>query len=91
MARKGSQKGYVSAGINSTVAKKHRGKPTETEKFMNKFRAYIAGQDPWITIDNPNKNETNKPRIRVRASTYFKERKEYWMKSRKVEGDEIDA
>jgi len=38
------------------------------EKLLNKQRAYMKGSNPWITMENPNKSETNKPFIKVRMS-----------------------
>ena len=39
--------------------------------ILNKLEAWIKGQNPWMTIENPNKNETNKRFIRVKANEYF--------------------
>lgn len=88
MANKSSNKvKYVSKGIHSNVRQTTLNGmkallPSWT-KFMNKFEAYLDGKDPWMTIDNPNKNETNKRTIRVRASSIYgplKERRPYIMK-----------
>lgn len=37
-------------------------------RFLNVHRAYMAGKNPWVTIDNPNREQTNKRKIRVRAT-----------------------
>jgi hypothetical protein len=41
---------------------------TYLEKITFKQKAWLKGQNPWITIDNPNPNETNKRKIRIRAN-----------------------
>jgi hypothetical protein len=41
---------------------------SELEKIIFKQKAWLKSQNPWITIDNPNTNETNKRKIRVRAN-----------------------
>lgn len=51
-----------------------------TDKFLNIIRAYERGQNPWITIDNPNPKETKARRIRVKTNDIWglpKERKPY--------------
>jgi hypothetical protein len=35
-------------------------------KMLKKQKAWINGKNPWVTLPNPNKNETNKKFIRVR-------------------------
>ena len=46
------------------------------EKIRNIQRAYWLGQNPWVTIDNPNKNETKKTKIRARANELWGNPKE---------------
>lgn len=36
--------------------------------LLRKMDALNKGKDVWFTIDNPNKNETNKRQIRVKRS-----------------------
>jgi hypothetical protein len=38
------------------------------EKMLNKQRAWVNGSNPWITMENPNKEQTNKKFIRVRMN-----------------------
>jgi len=68
----GKSKGYVSAGVNKNVNRKilndMRNSRTEVEKAANIQKAWLNGSNPWVTIDNPNKEETNKRRIRVRMN-----------------------
>ena len=40
---------------------------TLSEKMANVMSAYLAGRNPWLTVPNPNTNETNKRFIRVKA------------------------
>ena len=71
----GKGKGKTSAGIHSNVASNTlsnmRASRSDVEKFMNKFDAYLAGKNPWLVLTNPNKHETNKPFIRVRAIEHY--------------------
>jgi len=85
MSKAGSQKGYQSKGERRNVARSTLKlmKPTKSEKFRNKFEAYLNGKDPWFTIENPNKEQTNKRYIRVKASEYLgelKDRRSYVIK-----------
>ena len=88
MANKTSNKTkYTSAGLHRNVSKHtlngmKKMLPSWTV-FMNKFEAYLNGKNPWITIQNPNKNETNKRFIKVKAVDMYgslKNRKLYIMK-----------
>lgn len=67
-----SGKTYTSKGERRSVCKDTlrlmRSSKTEAEKLMNKQKAWLKGSNPWVTIDNPNKEETNKKRIRVRMN-----------------------
>lgn len=38
------------------------------EKMANIQKAWLKGRNPWITIQNPNKEETNKRFIKVRVN-----------------------
>ena len=44
---------------------------SDAEKFMNKVSAWRAKRNPWITVENPNPNETNKRFIKVRSNEYL--------------------
>ena len=39
---------------------------------MNQLKAHLEGKRVMLTIENPNKNETNKRMIRVPASTIWR-------------------
>lgn len=75
MAKKKQRAHQVSKGEGSNVSKSLinavRREMSGAEKMVNKVKAWRKGQNPWITIDNPNPNETNKRRIRVKANSYF--------------------
>ena len=74
MAKK-TRKKVTSKGIHSSVkksttrlVKKDR---TFLEKIENISKAWKKFQNPWITIKNPNKSETNRMFIRVRTNDYW--------------------
>lgn len=67
-----SGKTYTSKGERSNVSSKTlsgiRKEKYEGDKMLDLQRAWVKGQNPWITIENPNKNETNKKFIRVKMN-----------------------
>jgi hypothetical protein len=69
-----------SAGIHSNTNRKLlnsiRRDGGEAQKIINVKNAYWKGQNPWVTIDNPNRGETNKRKIRVRANELWGNPKE---------------
>jgi hypothetical protein len=69
-----------SAGIHSNTNRKLlnsiRRDGGEAQKIINVKNAYWKGQNPWVTIDNPNREETNKRKIRVRANELWGNPKE---------------
>lgn len=73
MAKKGGKsKGYVSAGVHSTVSKRilnsaRRAYMQSGERIMNQLMAWKRGKNVVVTIPNPNKNDTRARFIRVRA------------------------
>lgn len=79
MAKKkgGKSKGNVSAGVNSNVSKKLRNAIRREymqsgDRIINQLKAHRAGKNVMVTMENPNKEETNKPFIRVPASKVWK-------------------
>ena len=73
MAKKGGKsKGFISQGLHRNVSAKTlrgmRADRSEADKFINKQKAWLAGKNPWVTIQNPNKEQTNKRFIRVRMN-----------------------
>jgi len=80
MAKKSSGKTYVSKGQHSNVSsatlagmKRDR---NPGDKIINQQTAWLNGKNPWITMENPNKNETNKRFIIVKANDLWGSPKE---------------
>jgi hypothetical protein len=79
MAKKGGKSsGYVSAGINSNVNPKIRNANRSEylkspERLINQLNAFREGKNVVVTLENPNKNETNKRSIRVKARDIWKQ------------------
>lgn len=69
---KSSGNGYSSKGERKNVAAKTlsaiRAERYDGDKMLDLQRAWKKGQNPWITIENPNKEQTNKKFIRVRMN-----------------------
>lgn len=80
MAKKASGKTYTSKGQHSNVSRKTlnsiRGDDAARLRVQNVQDAYLKGKNPWLTIENPNKAETAKKFIRVRANDVMKHPKE---------------
>ena len=78
MAKKGGKsQGKVSAGIHSNVSKRlvnaaRVAYMASGERVLNQLKAFRDGKKVMITIANPNKEERNKPFIRVNANTVWK-------------------
>lgn len=75
MGKKGktsSGSNYVSQGAVSNDSKKIlnavKKDRSEIDVLLNKQRAWMKGQNPWITVENSNKQETNKRFIKVRMN-----------------------
>jgi hypothetical protein len=70
--KKSSGTHYTSKGerpnVNRGLLKATKLARTGTAKMANVMAAWAAGKNPWVTVVNPNKAETNKPFIRVRAN-----------------------
>ena len=41
------------------------------KNISHKLDAWLDKKNPWLTVENPNKNETNKRFIKVRANEYL--------------------
>jgi hypothetical protein len=81
MGKKKQRSHQVSKGERSNVAnwlinavKKDL---SGAQKMVNIVRAWRDGKNPWVTIENPNQNETNKKYIKVKANHYFGDFKKY--------------
>lgn len=75
--KKSSSKHYISTGEHSNVAKSttkalRKQYLYSGDRIINQLKAFRAGKNVMVTIENPNKNETNKRFIRVPASTIWK-------------------
>jgi hypothetical protein len=70
MAKGGKSKGFISQGLYKNVSQKTRNGVKSSKdsgvKLLEKQKAWLEGSNPWITIENPNKEQTNKKFIRVR-------------------------
>ncbi len=76
----GKSKGFVSAGVNQNVANSTRvsmkAMATVTDKWLNKKRAWAAGKNPWLTVENNDRGATNARHVRVRANDHWGSPKE---------------
>jgi hypothetical protein len=83
MANKSSGKKYTSQGERCSVSlatrKAMRRERTPAKHQENIIKAWRAGTNPWVTIDNPDKNRTDKRQIRVRANELFGDPKKRFM------------
>ena len=68
--KKSSGKNYTSKGERRNVVngKRKSANKSELETASNKMKAFRKGKMVWLTIPNPNKNETNKKFVKVIAS-----------------------
>lgn len=69
----GKSKGKVSQGIHSNVSKKIRSAMraeyrSSPQRILNQMKALAQGKDVVFTIENPNKEQTNKKFIKQRIS-----------------------
>lgn len=69
----GSGKSYVSKGTGIKTTKAStlnavKSKRAGWEREFNALKAWKKGGNPWVTIDNPNKNDLGAKQIRVRYS-----------------------
>ena len=76
--KKSKGKNYTSKeGRNSVsrpLVKAVRSDRAPLEVMLNKLSAWKKGQNPWITVTNPNSLETNRIFIKVRARQEWKSR-----------------
>ena len=68
----GNSSGYISQGIHSNVSRRvslamRKDYMDSSARIMNQRLAWSKGNNVVLTIQNPNKNETNKRFIRVNA------------------------
>ena len=72
MAKKSSGKHYQSKGerpiVSRNLLKQIRADRSIGWKMANITKHWAKGENPWVTIDNPNKEQTNMRRIKVRTN-----------------------
>ena len=71
-SKAGKSKGNVSAGVHSAISRKmknaaRREYMQSDDRFTNQMKALHKGKDIVMTIENPNKEQTNKRYIRVKV------------------------
>ena len=71
MGKKKHRKVYTSKGQRANVASKNLVKHSAIGNVMNKLDAWINGKSGFITVANPNKQETNRQFIKVPFNTFF--------------------
>lgn len=66
------RKTYVSKGkygsVSSETVKAMRSDRTYTDKMLAQLKQWARGRRTMVTVPNPNKNETNKPFIKVEGN-----------------------
>ena len=77
MGKKRTRSGHVSKGVHSqkkTFAQKacRREYKNTIARLHNQYTAFTSGKNVVLTMENPNKNETNKRFIRVNARDVWK-------------------
>jgi hypothetical protein len=70
MGKKVHSSGHVSKGERSSSVKTSQRTPAT--RLANQLAAHNAGKRVVVTIENPNKNETNKKFIRVNSREVWK-------------------
>ena len=71
--KKSKGKNYTSKGERRSSIKTST--RNSADRVVNQLKAFYAGKNVMVTIENPNKDQTNKPFIRVPASTVWKNTK----------------
>ena len=79
---------YTSKGERPTVTRRWkkvmRKDVMENDRLYNQWDAFQKGKNVVLTIKNPNKNETNKPFIRVPAKEQWRIMRPFSMSSENV-------
>lgn len=70
--KRSSGKHYTSKGERNSVSKKltnaaRRDYMQSSERIYNQYKAHLKLKNVMVTIENPNKNETNKKFVKVNA------------------------
>lgn len=75
MGKKSSRTSQTSkgeVGASEKTRLKHNEEGYSSQRMINQLRAFNSGKRVMVTMANPNKNETNKPYIRVPAKDVWK-------------------
>ena len=56
------------ANVSAWVTKAMKKDRTPLQQMCNKMSAWKQMQNPWLTVPNPNPNETDKKFVRVKAN-----------------------
>lgn len=59
------------ASISKSTIRLVRQSRSEGDKMANKLAAWRAGKKGWVTIANPNPNETDKPFVKISFDRHF--------------------
>jgi hypothetical protein len=70
MGKKKHSTGHTSKGERCSSLKTSLRNPAT--RLINQLAAHSAGKHVMVTVENPNKNETNKPFVRVNSRTVWK-------------------
>ena len=82
MGKKKSRASQTSKGERRNVVNGLGDERTELQRINDKMNAFRKGKNVMLTIENPNKNETNKPFIRVPAKEQWRHTGKFMMKDR---------
>ena len=83
MGRGKSRDSYTSKGERPNVSRRwlKLTRKDNDDRTYNQWDAFVKGKNVVLTIKNPNKNETNKPFIRVTAKEQWRILKAFTMTS----------
>lgn len=72
---------YVSKGerrsIDKGVCKAVKRERSVIDYWTTKQKAWLKGQNPWLSVDNGNTSDTKARKVRVRADTYWGDPRAY--------------
>ena len=75
MSQQKTKTKYVSKGerksVNPSVAKAVKRDRSVIDKMVAKQKAWLKGQNPWVTVPNENTADTKARFVRVRAETVW--------------------
>ena len=83
MGRRSTRDSYTSKGERRNFSRRwlKLASKDRDDKLYNQWDAFVKGKNVVLTIKNPNKNETNKPFIRVPAKEQWRILKAFTMTS----------